>query len=194
MVKLKRNKIALSGRARTGKDTVAQFFSRHYGFGDTLAFADPIKEAAKNQYPAIEDKWLYGSSNLRETIIPGAFKDGMALTVRKLLLDIGTQGREKDPDIWVKKLVAKVEANYHQDEKFIVSDVRFRNEFDSLKRSDFFLIRLYRPNSSPNINHPSETDQETSIPNYEFDYILNNNGTPQQLEQEITDKIIPLLL
>lgn len=41
--------ILVTGLKRSGKDTVANYFSSHYGF-ERYAFADPIKKLVKRSF------------------------------------------------------------------------------------------------------------------------------------------------
>lgn len=41
--------VGLAGKARIGKDTVAQYLQSHYQF-ETYAFADPVKQAASAMF------------------------------------------------------------------------------------------------------------------------------------------------
>ena len=72
----------------------------------------------------------------------------------------------------------------------MVTDVRFRNEFDHLKNKGFFQIRLLR-DSHLKIDDESETNQDT-IRTDEYDCVLHNNGTLKDLKQEII-RIFPLI-
>jgi len=76
----------------------------------------------------------------------------------------------------------------------IVTDVRFRNEFEHLRRKGFYQIRLYRNTgaSAPTDVHVSETDQD-SIADHEFDYILHNDYALRDLKAEVVNQIIPRL-
>src|SRR5271170_6405611 len=98
-------KIAITGKANTGKNTVGKLLVK--GLSDQtidyvnlsgpvmgasskfIAFADPIKKMARLAFPIIPRKWLYGPSKFRSEVIPGAFKNGVPLTVRQLLIDLG---------------------------------------------------------------------------------------------------------
>ncbi len=202
------HKIAICGKANTGKNTVSkliydEIFTRYWfvssADGESLtpkveyiAFADPIKEMARTMFPELKKKWLYGPSKYRTQVIPNAFKDGNPLTIRQLLIDLGTGvGRAYRDTTWLEAFdYAFRKAQKKKRDIVIVTDVRFRNEFDHLKALGFYQIRLLR-DSHLKIDHASETNQD-SIGNDEFDYVLENNGTLDRLKAEVS-KIVALL-
>lgn len=190
-------KIAITGKANTGKNTVSNLIIEElnkeiqdYSRFKTIAFADPIKEMARQMFPTLPKEYLYGSSENRTKEIPGAFKDGKPLTVRQLLIDLGTGvGREYKENLWLDVFDHTFKIAKNKKRKVvIVTDVRFRNEFDHLKKLGFYQIRLLR-DSHIKINHSSETNQE-SIKDEEFDAIINNNGSLDDLILKVKE-IIP---
>lgn len=191
-------KIAITGKANTGKDTLSKMITKElrainskYMVAHYLAFADPIKEMIRIMFPKTPRKFLYGSSKYRNEIIPGAFKDGEPLTIRQLLIDIGTDmGRALKETVWLDNFDHRF-AKIPYSKLTIVTDVRFRNEFDHLKKQNFYQIRLYRQTDQPGINHISETNQNF-IKDNEFDYVLHNNGTLKDLKSEVA-KIVSQL-
>lgn len=197
-------KIAITGKANTGKNTVSEILIeeihkkmrdedsyRTYGY-DIIAFADPIKEMARTMFPSLPKKWFFGPSKFRAEIIPGAFKNGEPLTVRQLLIDLGTGiGRQYKDNVWIDAFDHRLHKNEkHKLGVVIVSDVRFVNEFTHVKNKGFYNIKLVRA-ACMKSNDTSETSQD-GINDDEFDYVLNNNGTLEELRDEIK-KIIPLL-
>jgi hypothetical protein len=109
-------KIAVSGKAKSGKDTFSKLLEKSLedrieDFRGTrlFSFSDPIKKIIKIMFPKIKNKYLYGPSEYRETVIPGAFLNGQPLTCRILLQNLGTevaQGYKKD--IWLDVLDIKL--------------------------------------------------------------------------------------
>ncbi len=193
-------KIALCGKAGTGKNTAANLLvfacPKIYENCSSVmyAFADPIKEIIKTMFPVVNLDHLYGPSHLRNEIIPGALDaDGNPLTVRRALLDIGTKvGRAYSDSIWLFNMGYRIqEAKKSHREMVIITDVRFRNEFDWLKKQDFFMIKIVRDNQV-SINHISETGQN-EIADEEYDFVLNNNGTIDDLLLIIKKEIISKL-
>jgi hypothetical protein len=191
-------KIAITGKANTGKNTLGKlivdhlrerlFNEKHIGsvYNDAkyIAFADPLKKMAREAFPHIPRKWLYGSSKYRQEVIPGAFKNGVPLTVRQLLIDLGNDfGRKYQPDLWIRNLEHRVKKlSKGKTKTVVVTDCRFRNEFDYLKSDGFYQVRLLR-DSYTKINDVSETNQD-GILDSEFDYVVNNNGTLNDLISE----------
>lgn len=191
-------KIAITGKANSGKDTLSRMITKEfrlaldrYVYTKCMAFADPLKEMIRIMFPTIPKKNLYGSSNLRNEIIPGAFKDGNPLTIRQLLIDLGTEvGRKYKESVWLDNFDARL-AKVHSSALVIVTDARFRNEFDHLKHLGFVMIKLSRDGANPAINHISETSQD-SIQENEFDFVINNNGTLSDLKHTVREIVTKL--
>lgn len=180
-------KIALTGKANTGKNTAAKLIIKALKFEEwqyaLMAFADPIKEMIIEMFPWADKNCLYGSSELRSNIIPKAFdSNGNPLTYRQALIDLGTQGRKYNPNHWIEVFDYRVKNSF--DPKLILcTDVRFRNEFDYLKENGYSIFKITR-SSVATINHSTETNQD-SIGLHEFDYVLNNDGSIIDLENNI---------
>lgn len=187
-------KIAITGKANTGKNTLATYLARQFVNKngplydvEFIAFADSIKEIIRIMFPKLPKKYLYGSSKYRSEVIPGAIKDGKPLTIRQLLIDLGTVGRTYKENLWLEVFDHKLaKVTKKNPTMVVVTDVRFRNEFDHLKKSGFFMIKLYRDEVAK-IDHLSETNQD-SIKDSEFDCVVLNNGT----EKELFEKTINL--
>lgn len=186
-------KIAISGKARSGKNTLAEIICSELEnlYQDKApiitAFADPIKKIAKNMFPDIDYQDLWGPSERRDAIIPSAFNaDGTPLTVRKLLLDIGKTGRVYNPNIWINATFSEVE----RCQKYIpiISDCRFANEFEALKNNNYFLIRIKRPQCDYVVKDISEIDLD-NLPDSKFDYVILNDSSLDVLKQKIVNLI-----
>jgi hypothetical protein len=166
-------KIAISGKAGSGKDTIAS--DRRY------AFADPIKEIVMTMFPGAARQDLWGPSDLRSKLIPGE-----TVTYRQALMDVGKLGRKYDPYIWVRHFENDLK-RYNSVNLYILSDLRFEEELASVNKHDFVLIRVKRQNTIQ-IDDSSEKDQD-QIPDTAFDYVINNDGTKDDLNI-VCDKII----
>jgi hypothetical protein len=192
--------IAISGQANTGKNTLAKLLineldeDAYMSNVHIMAFADPIKEMAQIMFPKLPSKFLYGSSKYRNEIVPNAWKDGKPLTVRELLIDIGTKlGRGYNDNIWLNNFDARLESNMsnYKYDCIICPDERFPNEFYHLKNKGFYQIRLYRK-AAGIINSTTETAQN-EIQDSEFDSVIHNDQTLQDLENEV-EKVVANIL
>ena len=141
-------RIAFGCQARVGKSTGVQYLIQNYG-GSELSFARPLYEI------------LYFAQK----------KCGFDLQKdRKFLQWVGTQwAREKEPDIWVNCLLRELKTSH--EENIYVSDIRFPNELEALKKEGFTCVRIIRNNStteSSTSTHVSETSL-TGLPLTEWD-------------------------
>jgi hypothetical protein len=190
-------KIAICGKAKSGKDTVAKIIGKELSKHDIIscnyvAFADPVKAIARIMFPTMPEEYLTGPSEYRSSVIPNAFKDQKQLTVRQLLIDIGTGlGRNYKPDIWLDVFDFNLNENKTHN-AVILTDCRFLNEFRHIKNKGFKTLKITRDDCAI-INHSSETEQD-NIPNSEFDFIVNNNGTLDDLNDQVRKFINNLII
>jgi hypothetical protein len=189
-------KVSISGKANSGKNTLSKLlFNNIFGYGvdaDRVvkdAFANPMKEIIMLMFPNADREALYGPSFLRSNIIPDAFDSaGNPLTYRQALIDIGSRGREYNPNIWidiVKDNISRAPTWFCTCDTmgFCVTDVRYINEFEMLRDNGFFNIRIIRDDVAK-INHKSEVEQE-AISNKDFDYVIYNNGSLEAFESKV---------
>jgi hypothetical protein len=172
--------IGIIGRARTGKDTAGKWLVDERGYR-RVAFADALKEAALKVDPIVgtdEDAWGLPGERLREVVSYHgweAAKDRFA-EVRRFLQDLGSAMRAVDPDIWIRPVLAKaIEAN-DTSAPVVVTDVRYRNEAESLRRSGFHLVYIERP-GVPRMDHESEN----SLTADDADSVIRNDGSVYDL-------------
>lgn len=171
-------KLVVSGKSRTGKDTFCQLLKQNFLPHAVLieAFANPIKEIVKIMYPNVPDQWLWGPSELRQNIIPNSNNT----TVRQLTTDLGKMGRKMNENIWINSTLTKIKQQEEFIHAAIISDCRFKNEFIELKKNNYYLIRLYRPNNDFKFDDISETDLDQT-PDEEFDQVIYNSDGLEQL-------------
>lgn len=193
-------KIALSGKANSGKSTIADILIKKLPDQEIkiFAFADPMKEIVQIIFPDVPSNVLWGPSNLRNTIIHNALEDyndpkSLRLTCRRALLDIGKFGRKYNTYAWINATISKV--NFFLDNNkngiAIISDCRFKNELESIKKDDFFITRIVRENNLFNSTDISEIDLD-DVPMTEFNHVLQNDKL-SDLEGKV-DQLISKLI
>ena len=70
---------------------------------------------------------------------------------------------------------------------WIITDLRFPNEFEAIKNRGGVCIKIDRQSSSNSkLLHPSET----ALDSHSFDYVLNNSGSIEDLVEEIKKMLV----
>lgn len=171
--------VGIIGRARTGKDTAGKWFVDERGYR-RLAFADALKDAALKVDPIVEvdntGDYYRLAENVTEFGWEAAKEDD---EVRRILQELGSAMRAVDPDIWIRPVLAKaIEAN-DAGVPVVVTDVRYPNEVEALKRSGFRLLHINRP-GVPQLNHESERLGPEAA-----HYLVQNDGDLAHLGEQL---------
>lgn len=173
--------IGISGKKGSGKDTFAQFLKEELEkqLGKTVkvdSFAANLKQCCailSGQYSCV-----FYNQNLKDKKA-----NFLSLTNRELMQKFGDLTRSLDKDIWVKSLFNKYLDN--PPEYLIISDVRFKNEAEHIKKLDGVLIRIESDRVKED-NHISEIE----LNNYsKFDLEISNNKslTLEELKSKAND-------
>ena len=173
--------IGLSGYARSGKDTVANYLIENHGF-TRLAFADPMREALYALNPSLGTSRLSLQEVIDEHSWDG-YKDTLfGEEIRVLLQRMGTEvGREMFGEhFWVDYLLNKA-LDIKGD--VVISDVRFLNEAEAIHQANGQVWRVNRPGIEAANSHASEIQMD-SFSN--FDVVITNDTTIEELFLELT--------
>jgi hypothetical protein len=102
------------------------------------------------------------------------------LTIRKALQLVGTDfGRKYWPNIWLDCFTRdydKVTSNI-----VLVTDVRFPNEAETIRKLGGKVLKVSRYEDSQEVSHVSEKPLTRDL----IDFILNNNGTLEDLKSTV---------
>jgi hypothetical protein len=156
---------------------------------------DAVKQGAA--FTALE-KWLEGLT-----------QDYPRISPRIMLQTLGTEwGRVLQPKVWIKhairiseklleggcvydRAVGLVTSDASEGPSgVVISDVRFQNELEDIKRASGFLIRIRRPHTDEEAaatgieGHLSEQEQQ-SFEDSVFNYVIVNNGTISDLIADV---------
>ncbi|MFF3975288.1 hypothetical protein [Streptomyces sp. NPDC001828] len=176
--------IALSGKARSGKDTVAQVLVRH-GSYTRLAFADELRRAALRLDPYIPLNPAKNAARLSQVIRETGWeraKDQFP-EVRRVLQEYGQSVREMDTGFWIRGVIGQVRQGTEWNMPCVVTDVRYLNEVEELKAEGAVVVRVERPGAGVGAysSHSSETALDGLVP----DYVIRNDGTLAQLRDQV---------
>lgn len=188
--------IGICGLAGSGKDTLADMLCEKYGFVK-LSFGSVLKDIVSIIFSWDREK-LEGSTmesrEWRETPDEWWSKklEIPDLTPRKVLQQIGTNVFRKHfhKDIWVSVLERKLEMY----PKVVVTDCRFSNEIEMIRKCGGKIVRLQRGElpswydkyffgeiEEPKNVHPSEYMWIRE----KFDYEIKNNGDKKEMLKEL---------
>lgn len=153
--------VGIGHKARHGKDTAAAAIVREIEGAMRFSFADD----------------LYAYCRIVH---------GMQGKDAPLLQRVGVEMREKDPDIWIKSVYSKILDA--RPTVAVISDVRFPNEIDFVRKLGGFTMKVHRYNAdltsfvdpSRPADHPSETALDKALWNL---VIGNREGHKEAFEQ-----------
>lgn len=181
------NIIGICGPIGSGKDTVADILIKERGYVK-LSFASSLKDAVGVIF-GWDREMLEGSTpesrEWREQVDEWWSKrlNIPYLTPRWILQHWGTDIlRDKfHQDIWLASLERKL-LNYPKDSRIVITDCRFQNEIDILKRLGSKIIKMERDDyKKSSINHSSEN----SCKEIDFDFVIENNSTLCDLRKKV---------
>lgn len=171
--------IAISGKMGSGKDTLGQLIWEISPlFWEIKKFATLVKTFA--QVLTGESMEMMNSQKGKQTFLPD-----WGMTVREMQQKIGTEAMRDNlhPDVWALGLLSG-KYNPEHNQNWIITDLRFPNEIEVLRRFEPNQLLLLRIEGNPlgmeSSNHPSET----SLDNFpDFDQVIHNTGTISELRK-----------
>ena len=177
--------IGISGRKRSGKDTVASWFVKEHGY-ERVAFAHPMKKSIANlfdvPYHVVEN---YKDDHrvmviLGRRLTPGEWEPIREMTFLQFVQYYGTEAHRDLPelgdDFWVD-LSLPVDG-FYDGRNIVVSDVRFVNEGNRIRQLGGIVIRIDRAS-------PIQDPHRSEALKVEADHYIDNNGTVEELYREL---------
>ena len=182
--------ILLAGRARSGKDTVAtMMFHELMSFGydkiSIVHFADKLKKLSYkvlNEFQPDLSKSAFEEDKDK-------YNEFLKTNNRKFLQYLGTYGRDViGENVWASALNIRNGIN-------IVPDHRFENERSVLAEMypefDVLSIRVFREQIDNSITPDNHASEKIA---FKCDIDIHNNGSLDDLDKFVHDKIIPRII
>jgi hypothetical protein len=182
--------IGLSGRMGVGKDLFAKIVSESNpdNFWQTKRFAGKLKEIASIITGVPINNWE--NQAFKEKYMG----DDWGMTYREFLQRFGTDSFRNNvhPNVWVNALISEYDittirwnddccASYYDYPNWIVTDVRFPNEAEAIRKRGYPLVRINRDGVNKS-NHSSES----ALDNYgRWDFVIDNNGTIEDFKSKV---------
>lgn len=129
-------------------------------------------------------------------------------TIREVLQLVGTEiGRNLHPNIWCNSLMSEYVSQFNWNDSgreglpnWIITDMRFLNELEAVKNRQGINIRVNRPcftcktyegkYCSNSYHLSNKHESETALDNAEFDYVIQNDNTLEDLIQKVREILI----
>ena len=195
--------IGICGLIGSGKGTVADILVEQHNF-EKLSFADKLKDGVSSVF-GWNRQMLEGDTDdsrkwREETDKFWTEETGETITPRLILQLFGTDCMRNGffDGIWVS--LVKQELLKNKDKNYVIPDVRFENEAKMIRSlggkicqvrrgPDPLWFRLYKDlGQEPNDVHKSEW----AWANVQMDYILANDGTPDDLKNLVKDHLVSI--
>jgi dephospho-CoA kinase len=174
-------KLALCGRLRSGKDTVANHLYIRHGF-DRVAFGDALKKNAHATFP-----WVSQFSK-----------------PRALYQTYGQLMREVEPGVWIRHVERTIRGTIDfrvntGAEKIgvVVTDLRQPNEYEWARNNGFTIIRVTAPDEDrvwraklagdDFTEADLEHETESHIDSFDCDYEIHNDSTVDDIKRKIDE-------
>ena len=167
--------IALTGPKGSGKDTVARMITEQYDNANTIAFADPIKKVINDLFeldPSNNDQYDAFKRTQVTYQLPGYLSH--AVQGRDLVREIGMLMRGYD-EYQFTDYVSNI-IHCEPDKVWIVTDVRFENEFQLMEYLGAKIIQITRPDC----NYDGHVT-ERGFADKTVDFTIANDGSLSDL-------------
>lgn len=180
--------VLIAGFRGSGKDKVGEYLERmakERGIDvHCWAFADKIRETLMNTFKLHQrsDYDMFKRSSFR--LISDNFL--RELDGRDILRTIGMAMRSMNERGFLEDVIQKVEE--HPTALNIITDLRFKNELDWAKENNYVIIKVRKEDT-----HSDGHISEVGIDDKYCDYIIDNNGTKEDLWKE-TEKVFKCLI
>ena len=156
--------IGISGKKRSGKDTVAEILS--------LTQPDVVKY------------WFAQQLKVEVALacnVSLAYLDTHKENFRLILQGWGTDFRRNmfGNDYWIRKMEIAVN-QLSQHKTIVIPDVRFPNEYKYITSQGGIMIRVERETGLKDTH-----ESETALDDFVFDYRIQNSGTIEELVEQV---------
>lgn len=178
--------IGFTGVIGHGKSTAAKYLEKKNDKKkwNKYAFADPIKRIAMELGFTYKD--VYGTQEEKLRVNPNMGVSGREFMqkfgteiCRDILPDVIPNMNIKNGNMWVN--IYKNYVRKNPNENIVIEDVRFINEVKAIKEMSGIIIKIVRNKDTNVCEHISEI----GIDDEYCDFIINNNGTKNDLFKQI---------
>lgn len=188
------NLIAITGKAGSGKDTIAKYLCEKYAKVYTEPFAKPLKLACAAAFGIpIEDfmdtetkeldndAWGVSPRKIAQFVGTEMFRN----TLSKLIPEIGNE-------FWVARMAYLLQGHilteeggqYDLSDTIVIPDLRFQNEYDMVCDWDGYVFHVIKEGIGE-VGIEGHVSEAGIVTNADNTWLINNNGTLEELYEEV---------
>lgn len=180
--------LAFGHEKNVGKDEATKFaiqqarFSGKFRKVEKGAFADKLKEISYNlfKWAGLQPGYFYEENYAaKEVILPL-----LGETPREIWIRVANKLREAYPKIWIDGLLKNTSADF-----LIISDLRFPNEAEEIKRLGGLILKIERPS----IKRSSDDADDALLGYTGWSDVIINDGSLADLNSKIAVKLKSLI-
>lgn len=177
-------KLAITGKMRSGKDTLGEFLTEMYDF-EEFKFSKGISEVIQQYFPEASGK----------------------RKMRNFYQTIGQSMRSLDQDVWIKYIQKDIDKYLAANGEFsdiVITDLRQKNEYKHLKDSGFIIIKIeadedIRISRAIKANDTFDMaslrhETELSVDLIPADITISNNGSLDEFHSTLNKTLLALFL
>ena len=175
----------IHGFKRSGKDTIAKILQEELSNSKIISLASPIKNILQEMFgltteelETIKDKETLFIYSYDENIIKKKNR------FRHYIITLGQELKKINPYIWSEFVLQEIYKDINEYDYFVIPDVRFfEEEYMFLRRElpfDIITIKVKK-----NGIESDGTEPEKGIDDKYFDYVIENNGTINDLRKQV---------
>ncbi|MBQ9011714.1 MAG: hypothetical protein IJ093_03605 [Bacilli bacterium] len=160
----------LAGKARSGKDTVAEFLEKSYSDKKII-------------------KLMYGYWVKNYALMISLWDGSEENKPRELLQQIAAESRSVNPNYVIRRMEEDINILKNYADVIIITDARMPEEVSMPKEKflETITVKVSRDNFTSPLSKKQQKDfTETALDKYnDYDYVIENDGTLDKLEDKI---------
>jgi hypothetical protein len=176
--------VAIAGPHNTGKDVVASFLTKHYGF-IRISWADELCRVVSHKYGLPYQRLLGLTPEDRQwRITPNPSIPGLQqtpLTPLEVLNLEGDGSRAVQQDVWVNHLLNHIKGS---SSNWVIPGTRRLNEAEAVLKRQGSLWYINRPNTEL-----SAVEEELPLVKQIASVVIENSSTLEELESKVINLV-----
>lgn len=175
--------IAFTGAKGSGKDTAGTLLMSLLTNSQIIAFADPIKKVIQHLF-GLDDRTFHEYDTFKRSMLTFNLEGDhqVMISSRHIVREVGMLMRSYDDTQFTRYVSDTIQNN--MDQHWIVTDLRFENEYSVLKELGAVVVKVKRKGYDYD-GHITETEFDDSL----VDYVIDNDSDLNSLKRKLEDMV-----